>query len=204
MNLQTIGFRNLLESTQYLAVVLKDHGFFRGLCCFLLPIINVYIDIWERNSWSFNTTTRSWVNSSKFWKPIVCRFLWWDLILFQWSLDTRISLLFNIILRSSNWSVRPWSEKLKLFFELGPQQQQQQQPPHSLYPSMACSSSFLHFIPLLVFITASCLSKIKRSSAPFPCLCYFPGKNPLPSIEEIKSLYTRFRKYIAMNTTLQW
>jgi len=130
MNLQTIGFRNLLESTQYLAVVLKDHGFFWRLCCFLLPIINVYIDIWERNSWSFNTTTRSWVNSSKFRKPIVCRFLWWGLILFQYSLDARISLLFNMILRSSNWSVRPWSEKL--FLELGPQQQQQQQDPHTL------------------------------------------------------------------------
>ena len=47
MNLQTIEFRNLLEPTQYLAVVLKDHGFFRRLCCFLLPIINVYIDIFS-------------------------------------------------------------------------------------------------------------------------------------------------------------
>src|SRR6266478_6511956 len=100
-----------------------------------------------------------------------------------------------MILRSSSWSFRPSSDKLKLFFLLGPQQQQQQQQGPSLFPSRACSSSFLHFIPLLVFITASCLSKIKRSSAPFPCLCYFPGKNPLPSIEEIIiSLYTRFRK----------
>jgi len=32
--------------------------------------------------WSFNTT-RYWVNSSKFWKPIHCRFLWWGLVLFQ-------------------------------------------------------------------------------------------------------------------------
>ena len=93
-----------------------------------------------------------------------------------------------MILRSSNWSVRPWSEA---FFRAGPTTTTTG-PPHSLLPSRACSSSFLHFIPLLVFITASCLS---RSSA-LP-LCYFPGKNPLPSIEEIIiSLYTRFRKYI--------
>ena len=60
--------------------------------------------------------------------------------------------------------------RLKLVFELC-----RPTGPHSLFP-----------ISSLVFIT---LSKIKRSSAPFPCLlCCFLGENPLPSIEELISL----------------
>jgi hypothetical protein len=42
-----------------------------------------------RNHWSFNATTRYWVNSSKFWKPICYGF--WILILFQWLLDAKAS-----------------------------------------------------------------------------------------------------------------
>jgi hypothetical protein len=59
------------------------------------------------------------------------------------------------------------------------------------------------FPPIVCFHHCIVSSKIFRAvSLP---LCYFPGKNPLPSIEEIIiSLYTRFRKYIAMNMTLQW
>ena len=56
----------------------------------------------ERNPWSFNATTRYWVDSSKFWKPIICRFVLWVLILFQWLFDAKISggvsLLYNTIL----------------------------------------------------------------------------------------------------------
>ena len=91
-----------------------------------------------------------------------------------------------MIWRSSNWSVRPWSEA---FFRAGlTTTTTTTGPPHSLFPSKACSSSFLHFIPFLIACFHHCIvsfknQKIFRAVSLPPC--YFPGKNPLPSIEEI-------------------
>ena len=64
----------------------------------------------ERNPWSFNATTRYWVNPSKFWKPIICRFVLWVLILFQWLLDAKISDGVSLLYNRYYWSVRPWSD----------------------------------------------------------------------------------------------
>ena len=112
----------------------------------------------ERNPWSFNATTRYWVNSSKFWKPIICRFVLWVLILFhhQWLLDAKISggvsLLYNRILlvrASVIWRLQV----------LGPSSKMGLIPP--------CSSSFpchAHLLPSLF------MALIAHRSSPSPSL----------------------------------
>jgi len=74
-NLQTIGFQNLLELTQDLVVVLKDHEFLSHISMYTFMMGSKKQHNLRKNPWSFNTTARYWVDSSKFRKPIVCRFM---------------------------------------------------------------------------------------------------------------------------------
>jgi len=110
----------------------------------------------ERNPWSFNATTRYWVNSSKFWKPIICRFVLWVLILFQWLLDAKISggvsLLYNTILLVRASVI--WCNTILLVrtsviwrlqvFELGPSSKMGLIP-HAHLPSLVMLIFFLPF-----------------------------------------------------------
>ena len=74
-NVQTIGFQNLPELTQDLVVVLKDHEFLSHISMYTFMMGSKKQHNLRKNPWSFNTTARYWVDSSKFRKPIVCRFM---------------------------------------------------------------------------------------------------------------------------------
>ena len=74
-NVQTIGFQNLPELTQDLVVVLKDHEFLSHISMYTFIMGSKKQHNLRKIPWSFNTTARYWVDSSKFRKPIVCRFM---------------------------------------------------------------------------------------------------------------------------------